>query len=199
MPKEPAYMTLRRLGRNKSWYRWVEFSDSIVEKHMAIAWSTLNMNWGRIEWWLHNIISPVDPGQAHEWTLRFFATTRLQEKIKMVQQELQVLGRLTSEPRLDDILVDMSTLCEQRNKLVHGLWRRISDGQFEVQPLDLDDGGFSIAKPVTIDLRRLVDLTGLMNRIVQRLANVGSETVAYRELRKMDRRREVAARRKQEA
>jgi hypothetical protein len=183
-------MMMRSLKFEDQWVQEITFSDSLREQHMAKDWSHLNMNWGRIDFWLYSILLPVDPKQAHEWTIEFFKDINLSEQERKLRRELDVLT-LNEEPNfkvaLDKALRELTELCDRRNELVHGLWSQIADGEFEVQPLKLTTGRLSMVKPIVVNSKYLRDLVKLMSRVIEQCASLGSTTIAHRELRKIDR------------
>lgn len=189
---------MRNLQFEDRWVQELNFSDSLCEQHMAECWSHLNMNWGRVEFWLYSILLPVNRKQAHEWTIDFFHITKRSEQERKVQREIAVLT-LDKDPEfkeaLDKTLKELAELCDRRNKLVHGLWSRIAEGEFEVQPLALTKGGFSMVEPVVVNSKYLGDLLKLMSRVIGQCASLSSETIAHRELSKMERRRALARKR----
>lgn len=191
---------MRGLQFEGRWVQEIAFSDTVVERHMERSWSHLNMNWGRIEFRLYSILLPIDAKQAHKWTTEFFELRTTQsDKERKIKKELKALTR-DKEPQFitafDKLIKDFAVLRNRRNPLAHGLWSRVSDGIFEVQPLRLAEGEDSIAAPVLVDVGYLENLVKLMSSVISQCACLGSETVAYEYLqrRKMELNIEIETR-----
>jgi hypothetical protein len=179
------------------WVQEIAFSDTVLERHMERSWSHLNMNWGRIEFRLYSILLPIDAKQAHRWTIDILEPRGWSEKKKRkIKMELKALTR-DKEPQFiaafDKLIKDFAVLRNRRNPLAHGLWSRVSDGIFEVQPLGLAEGKGSIAAPVLVDVGYLENLVKLMSSVISQCACLGSETVAYEYLMKIESRRSVSS------
>jgi hypothetical protein len=184
-------MAMRDLKFEQSYMTWISFADTPIERAMSECWSSLNLNWGRVEYFLYLIPLSVDPGRAHEWTIDFFADISLEDKQMKVRRESRVIldSDQQYENDLEVALCMLGELCTRRNKLIHGLWKRIGDGQFEVQPLRLDRDKFSLDAPIVIGCEELTSLHRLQERVCQRLAAIGTETLAGEFLRKYHNRR----------
>lgn len=77
---------MRSLEFEKRWVQTVSFSSSPLERQMAEDWALVNMNWGRIEFWLYAMLLPVDRKQAHEWTIDFLSVRKRSEKERKLRR-----------------------------------------------------------------------------------------------------------------
>ncbi len=172
-----------------TYWQHFEFLDTPMEKHLAAVWARVNANWGLLEYRLWQIMADVNPTNAHEWTLDFFASGL--EKAQLVTRELKLLtsGDQDLMAALDKGLTQIEMAKKIRNSLIHGLWYRENE-KIKVQPLRLSDQNeFSIENELIVDSKLLSELEKRMRSADQILSTVGSERLAFSELYKMDRRR----------
>ncbi len=190
---------MRSLKYDERYARPIQFEDTLIERHMAVSWNYLTLNWGRLEYFLYIIPLPIDSTLAHDWMIDFFADINTESKARKVRREVSLI--FSDDPKyvtdLNDALEMLWTLCNERNKLVHGLWTRKGDGQFEVQPLKVVKHGFSLDAPNHIGIEQLTELNRLMDKVIGRLASIGAETQAASYLAKIENRRKRAAARRQ--
>jgi hypothetical protein len=170
------------------WPEEIDFNNGVAEQHMQRMWSWLSLNWGRLEFHLFATVLPIGHAKGLEWTIAFFQADD-KRKIAKVQQELVRL-RDDKGPdfgsALSEALDDFKKLRELRNPLVHGLWRRVDEGVFEVQPLRVKLSG--LISPIRVDISHLMEISKLMDGVIGQLANLGSEALAYQFLHKVEKR-----------
>jgi hypothetical protein len=71
----------------------------------------------------------------------------------------------------------------KRNNIAHGVWRRLSDGCFEVQPLRTEEG--KIYPPIVVNIASLQQLLVLLRNLSQQFASLAAEIMAAKALEKI--------------
>lgn len=164
------------------------FKKTPMEQHLSDLWANINANWGLLEYEMLQVLADINLSESHEWTIQFLSNSTRQETL--VRDELRLLtdGDKPMLEALDGALTKIVDAKKIRNALVHGIWGRKSE-MIVVQPLRLDEGGFSLDPEITVDPSLLNKLDRDMDFARQRLAGVACEVLAFKELRKMDKRR----------
>lgn len=154
--------------------------ERAVAEHMA----ALSINWGRLEYWLYQILVSVDSDRAVNWTADFFIVYTWKKKKDKVRKE--VLVEITDTDfrnGLDATFMELDNLCLKRNKLNHGIWRRLSPGVFEITPLRLEQTG-EFEAPLIVSPKDLQDLLRAMDGVEQNFALLGAEAAVHQHLKK---------------
>jgi hypothetical protein len=86
-------------------------------------------------------------------------------------------------------LTRLSEIRGLRNPLMHGLWRRLSDGVFEVQPLHFDRTTQEVHAAFKVDAKFLADVLMRTEKLIDLFHSLGSEMVAHQFLERAKLRR----------
>lgn len=173
---------------NPRYRRYITLSDTVLDRHIAMELAGIGMNWGRVEYWLCEILRPLDEAASAEWVAAFFIDRNLGIKKKKILESMR--ARYPDlEGHLKDALKLLEDVCARRNVLVHGLWDREGTKSFHIQPLHITKG--TLAPKIAVDLKFLVALSKDISRVVSKLAWIGAAVLSTDYLAKMEARSRI--------
>lgn len=182
-----AEFTMKLLETGK-YEDFATLNDTVRDRHFAKSLAEIGMNWGLVEYWLFQVLKPIDRSEAKEWMDAFFANRNLESKKKKILQKMK-----RRYPDCEQLLIDalklLDSVCARRNILAHGLWHRPPRGdrdQFEVQPMHMIKREF--ARAITVDSQFLSTLTRDIRHLIRDLALTSAAVIALDFMAKRKRR-----------
>lgn len=172
----------------------ISLDSERADTSCALYLGDITVNWGRLEYGLYLILEAIDPNECANWTEVFTNARTTKARREVVRA--QVFAAVADEglrQQLDEVLARLERLCLERNPLAHWVWRRIEAGRYELVPLQRDGKAPTLKQRKVVTLDELRNVARELDYVRQHLASLATEFMAYRELRRTDERRRVAA------
>jgi hypothetical protein len=187
---------IKRIGFDRRYTHAESLDDSREETKFAKQLAEITMNWSRVEYFLYCLLESIDLHNPAQWMKMFFGDKAGQgQKEKIVKRAALKAagGDRDFEERMGYVFSEVRRLAEDRNKRVHGLWHRQSNGVFEVRPMRLDQYSMTLDKGVIVTNADLADIWKRLDDIQQKLADLALWMMVHQQIehdRAAERRRE---------